>query len=92
MARKLVSLRSSFKQSKIVEQGSGWYLVDEEYPSSTESESASLNVLIRRTDGYLRRVSNKRKRQVANADERKIEEIVKEVLDEIVEIIGETLY
>ena len=90
-SRKLVSVKGvSFRPWQIVGEGEGWYLVDDGVrSSSSESESASVHAGIRSGDHHLRKMSRKRKRLVANADDNKIQEVVKQTLKEIVDVIGE---
>ena len=77
-----------FDGSQNRDQSPGWYILDESEPSSTESESASINVVIRQGDSLLRRIRRKRKTQEANADEAKIADVVRQTLSEIVDCIG----
>ena len=89
-SRKLVSLKGmSFRPCQIVGEGEGWYLVDDGVRSSSASESASVHAGIRTGDHHLRKMSRKRKRLLANADDTKIQAVVKETLKEIVDLIGE---
>ena len=89
-SRKLVSVKGvSFRPWQIVGEGEGWYLVDDGVRSSSSSESASVHAGIRSGDHHLRKMSRKRKRLVANADDNKIQEVVKQTLKEIVDVIGE---
>ena len=77
-----------FDGSQNPDQCPGWYILDETEPSSTESESASINVVIRQGSSLLRRIRRKRKTQEANADETKIADVVRQMVLEIVELIG----
>jgi len=87
MPQKLVSRRSSFRASQIRDQGPGWYVIQED-ESSTESESASVHEAIREGNCLLRRMRRKRKLQEANADETKIDDVVRQTLSEMIETIG----
>lgn len=77
------------RESQIVEQGRGWVIIEDGIQSSSSSESASVHAGIREGDHFLRKLSRKRKRLEANADDSKIEEVVKQTLKEIVDVIGE---
>ena len=87
---KLISTKGiSFKHSQIVDQGEGWYVVDDGVMSSSSSESASLHALIRSGDNRLRKMRCKRKIEEVKADKTKIHEIVRQYLSDIVDVIGE---
>ena len=47
-----------------------------------------INVVIRQGSSLLRRIRRKRKTQEANADETKIADVVRQIVSEIVELIG----
>ena len=83
------------RTGRILDEGPGWYIVDESSQSSvttTESESESLIVLIRTSEHLLRTLKKKRKRLEANRDEAKIADVVRQTLAEIVDVIGENLF
>ena len=65
--------------------------VDDRFSETSWSDCASVKYVLRSRTDLLRRVRRKRKLKEDNNDDEKISEIVRQTLDEILDVIGENL-
>ena len=64
---------------------------DDRFSETSWSDCASVKYVLRSRTDLLRRVRRKRKLKEDNNDDEKISEIVRQTLDEILDVIGENL-